>query len=154
MKSAPKKIAASLVALIGGAAACGNSGTPASATHPPKVYAVIATEGSPSGLPRCTSALRGDTVMVSSPPSLWYCGNDEWEQIVCDTSLAGDVAYASASGALWACVSGAWTRIALPDAGPAGPQGPQGPTGDAGPVGATGSQGALGVGVMATRASR
>lgn len=113
----------------------------------PDVYRVGLTAATTSSLPRCNASLTGTTAFVMSPPSLWSCVSNRWNQIPCSNVLAGAVAYADSR--LWACVSGMWTEVASMAApqgpqGPPGPQGPQGPRGEPGEDGEDGEPGPAG----------
>jgi hypothetical protein len=129
--------AAALMASIG----CGAQAPAASTADLPSpangVYNLQIQTNTPSGLPKCTSALSGAVAFVSSPADLWACSGGSWCEIKYSSNDAGDVAYSSSPQALVACVSNAWTPVALPQ-GPRGAQGDAGPPGPPGPAGASG----------------
>lgn len=141
-------IAVGFAILEGGCGPAGSSGQ--GATN--DVYSIGLTVPDVAALPRCSAGLSGTVAFVSSPPSLWECSSQRWQNIDCTNRNAGAVAYASRTQVLLACVSGTWMQIAIPPGapgpqGPAGATGPQGPTGDSGaqgPTGATGPQGPAG----------
>ena len=114
-------------------AGCGGAPDGSSAIPAPVdgVYSVGIESSTPSGLPKCTSALSGTVAYVASPSGLWACAGNSWCAINCSNSSAGDVAYVSSTQTLLACSAGTWSPVPLPkgpqgDAGPAGPKGAQG----------------------------
>ena len=113
------------VAVVGSVGCSAEQPSPSTAEVPTPVngaYALTIQVSTPSGLPKCTSALSGTVAYVSSPSDLWACSGGTWCEIKCSSSSAGDVAYSSSPQALVACVSNTWTQVTLPQ-GPKGPQG-------------------------------
>jgi hypothetical protein len=71
---------------------------------------------SPSDLPTCVVALRGQVAYVESTYALVACVAPftKWTPIPCDRAHFGAVAYAGDSGLLVACAGGKWTPVELP----------------------------------------
>src|SRR5882724_3317218 len=141
-----------------GCAAAEQAGSPSQRTSsegPSMAYSVALTASTPSGLPKCTTALSGTVAYVRSSSTLWRCTETEWAKISCNGDSSGDVAYASATRMLLACNSNVWTQVAIPPGpqGAAEAQGPVGPPGAQGPVGPQGGQGPAGPQGAATLAT-